>query len=113
MGIGAERGALRLQGHDLLSWYKAQGFKVQEDGTRSDGFPGGARVKKALRELEGSESWGLKAACSLLELSRDPNLWPGEWPVWHLGEAEHMLCEYDKLERWRQIGPAGARRFRS
>jgi hypothetical protein len=112
MGIGAERGALRLRGHNLVEWYRAQGFKKQEDGTRADGLPGGARIKKALRELEGSEDWALKAAIEVLKLSKEPDLWPSNWPAWHLGEAEHMLCEFDKLERWRQIGPAGARRFR-
>lgn len=112
MGIGAERGALRLRGHDLIEWYRRQGFKDQTDGTRPDALPGGARIKKALRELEGSEAWALGAARELLALSGLGELWPLSWPAWHLGEAEHMLCEFDKLERWRQIGPAGARRFR-
>lgn len=112
MGIGAERGALRLRGHDLIQWYTAQGFKKQEDGTRPDALPGGARIKKALRELEGSEAWAVDAAKELLALSGLDELWPLSWPAWHLGEAEHMLCEFDKLSRWRQIGPAGARRFR-
>lgn len=112
MGIGAERGALRLRGHDLTSWWKSKGYKAQRDGTRLETYAGGANIKKALRELEGSEAWALEAAKELLALSGLDELWPLSWPAWHLGEAEHMLCEFDKLSRWRQIGPAGARRFR-
>jgi len=32
----------------------------------------------------------------LLELSRDPNNWPAEWPAWEMREVEHWLCEYSK-----------------
>lgn len=62
----------------------------------------------------------------LLEMSRDPQLWPqrlphqdhddfymsncdfasefqgdGDWPVWEMREVEHTLCEFDKYERTR------------
>lgn len=35
----------------------------------------------------------------LLEISRDPEYWPADWPVWEMREVEHWLCEFDKYKR--------------
>lgn len=117
MGVGAERGLLRLQGlkpQDLVNWAHANGYvksgAQMRDLSMKDTYVSGW-IKRVLG-VKDREAWGLKGAEKLLELSRLPELWPRDWPEWHLGEAEHMLCEFDKLERWRQIGPKGARLFK-
>lgn len=35
----------------------------------------------------------------LLEMSRDPNHWPAEWPKWELHQVEFGLCEFSKYNR--------------
>lgn len=114
IGPGALRGALRLNGHDLAKWVAESGrAKV------ADHRPGAVKdswIRGALRDLAGvpysnAQAWGSMWARVLLGHSANPELWPSEWPPWALGEAEHMLCEYDKIERWRQLGPGPARRF--
>jgi hypothetical protein len=35
----------------------------------------------------------------LLEMSRDPQYWPVNWPVWEMREVEHWACEFDKYQR--------------
>ena len=37
----------------------------------------------------------------LLRRSRQPELWPADWPRWEMREVEHTLCEFDKYERVR------------
>lgn len=37
----------------------------------------------------------------LLSCSRQPDLWPTDWPSWEMREVEHTLCEFDKYERAR------------
>lgn len=35
----------------------------------------------------------------LLELSRNPEYWPLDWPTWEMREVEHWACEYAKYCR--------------
>jgi hypothetical protein len=37
----------------------------------------------------------------LLQLSRNPGVWPAHWCPWEMREVEHTLCEFDKYERAR------------
>lgn len=37
----------------------------------------------------------------ITEHSRDPNLWPKDWPKWEMRDTEHTMCEWWKYERTR------------
>lgn len=52
----------------------------------------------------------LEVMRELLEMSRDGDHWPAEWPAWEMREVEHWLCEYDKYRR-AQRGDRMKRRF--
>lgn len=111
IGPGSIRGALRLNGLDIAAWAETRGYARPKDGTRI-GTVKESWLASAVRELVGrtdAETWALEQARALLTAARVE--WPASWPEWHLGEAEHMLCEYDKVERWQALGFAGARRF--
>jgi hypothetical protein len=60
-----------------------------------------APVKAPTHIWHGSlkESTGLAELRHLLELSRDPKLWPTAWPKWEMREAEGWCCEMAKI--WR------------
>lgn len=47
----------------------------------------------------------------LLQLSRDPKLWPLEWPQWEMREVEHWLCEYSKWVKVTHLGQRMKRRY--
>lgn len=38
---------------------------------------------------------------TILFISEDRELWPGDWPSWEMRDVEHTLCEFDKYERAR------------
>lgn len=55
---------------------------------------------KAFRHMNGRDQFVmLHNAKYLLDQSRNPILWPHEWPRWEMREVEHWLCEYDKYRR--------------
>lgn len=41
----------------------------------------------------------LKLMAELLEMSRDPQYWPVEWPKWEMHQVEFLLCEFAKYMR--------------
>ena len=38
----------------------------------------------------------LKLMRELLDMSRNNEFWPSEWPKWEMREVEHWACEFDK-----------------
>ncbi len=40
----------------------------------------------------------------LLTLSRMPEFWPQDWPMWDMRTVEHTLCEFDKYNRIHEGG---------
>lgn len=53
----------------------------------------------------------LHACRQLLELSKEKQFWPSEWPKWEMREVEHWLCEYDKWCRGTYNGQSLKRRY--
>lgn len=47
----------------------------------------------------------------LLDHSRNPDIWPSEWPAWEMRTVEHWSCEFDKWCRGTE-GQTLKRRFR-
>lgn len=78
-GPGAKRGAARLMG----------------SSQRVPKPSGKMRMTKA------SDEESMVVMRELLEYSKDPQLWPREWPEWEMRDVEHTCCEWDKYERTR------------
>jgi hypothetical protein len=47
----------------------------------------------------------------ILDLSRDTQYWPQDWPKWEMREVEHWSCEFDKYCRAR-TGESMKRKYR-
>jgi hypothetical protein len=112
-GIGALRGALRLLRYNLTGWASQFAQAPSMRGMRVAACPSLPLTLKAVTELTGATSpyvWAQHVGVEVLK--QVPRYWAYE-REWGLGEVEHMLCEFDKLQRWKEIGiPPGARRFK-
>ncbi len=82
---------------DIMSWASAgpgaaRGLCRAIEGLRIGDFSHSSPAHQ--REM-------LELMRDLLIWSRDPHLWPAEWPAWEMRDVEHNLCEFDKYERAR------------
>jgi hypothetical protein len=54
------------------------------------------------RGKEDDREYMITLMAALLDLSKEDEFWPHDWPEWEMREVEHTLCEYDKYRRAQQ-----------
>lgn len=63
--------------------------------------PGATRGLQRVSGRKMNEEERLHHMRYLLDLAHREEYWPSQWPEWEMREVEHVLCEFDKFERFR------------
>ncbi len=93
------------QAKDIMTWGNLGPGAIRGMSWVQHGNP------DALTGSASSQRKMLAQMAELLEMSKDPQYWPSEWPNWEMHEVEMWLCEFSKYMKSKIYGERQKRRY--